>query len=125
VINKDGTNSVVSVIINRWHDNVNSLFGEEERLDGSKDTADFIRGSVGSYPNFFFVVKEEDLPDFFDLLENYKDTPEYIGKLLHYGVARNDIDFWKHYDWFQEHFYKEDPLESGMYDLNRYYYRAW
>ena len=125
VIKKDGTNSVISIIINRWHDNVNSLFGEEERLDGSKDTADFIKGSVGSYPNFFFVVKEEELPDFFDLLENYKDTPEYIGKLLHYGVARNDIDFWKHYDWFQEHFYKEDPLESGMYDLNRYYYRAW
>ena len=125
VINRDGSNSVVSIIINRWHDNVNSLFGEEERLDGSKDTADFITGSVGSYPNFFFVVKEEELPDFFDLLENYHDTPKYIDKLLHYGVARNDIDFWKHYDWFQDDFYKAEPIESGMYDLNRYYYRAW
>ena len=125
VIKKGGKDDVVSIIINRWHDNVNSLFGEEDRLDASKDTADFIRGSIGSYPNFFFVVKEDDLPDFFDLLEHYEDTPEYIGKLLHYGVARNDIDFWEHYDWFQEHFYKEQPVESGMYDLNRYYYRAW
>ena len=71
------------------------------------------------------MVNEKDLPDFFDLLENYKDTPEYVGKLLHYGVARNDTDFWKYYDWFQEHFYKEKPIQSGMYDLNRYYYRAW
>ena len=125
VIKKDGTNVVVSVIVNRWHDNVNSLFGEEKRLDGTKDTADFILGSVGSYPNFFFVVKEDDLPDFFDLLEHYEDTPEYIGKMLHYGIARNDIDFWEQYDWFQEYFYKSEPIESGMYDLNRYYYRAW
>ena len=125
VVGNDGEDSVISIIINRWHDNVNSLFDEEERLDASKDTADFILGSLGSYPNFFFVVKEDDLPDFFDLLEHYEDTPEYIGKLLHYGVARNDIDFWEHYDWFQEHFYKEQPIQSGMYDLNRYYYRAW
>ncbi len=125
VIKEEGDDVVVSVVINRWHDNVNSLFGEEDRLDASKDTADFLSGSVGSYPNFFFVVNEKDLPDFFDLLENYKDTPEYVGKLLHYGVARNDIDFWKYYDWFQEEFYKSEPLQSGMYDLNRYYYRAW
>ena len=125
VMKSDGSDAVFSIVINRWHDNVNSLFGEEDRLDPSKDTADFIEGSVGSYPNFFFVVHEKDLPDFFDLLEHYQDTPEYIGKLLHYGVARNDISFWEHYDWFQEHFNKEKPIESGLYDLNRYYYRAW
>ncbi len=125
VIKEDGSNVVLSIIINRWHNNVNSLFGEEDRLDPKKDTADFMLGSVGSYPNFFFVVKEQDLPDFFDLLEHYEDTPEYIGKLLHYGVARNDIDFWEHYDWFQNAFYKAQPVQSGLYDLNRYYYRAW
>lgn len=122
---KTAEDSVVSMVINRWHDNVNSLFGEEKRLDTAKDTVDFIEGSVGSYPNFFLVVNEEDLPDFFDMLENYQDTPEYIAKILSYGVARNDIDFWDHYDWFQEHFYEAEPVQSGMYDLNRYYYRAW
>ncbi len=122
---KNGEDRVFSMVINRWHDNVNSLFGEDDRLDPAKDTVDFIKGSIGSYPNFFLVVNEEDLPDFFDMLENYKDTPEYVGKLLHYGVARNDIDFWEQYDWFQEEFYKSEPLQSGMYDLNRYYYRAW
>lgn len=125
VVRPDANDTVVSIVINRWHDNVNSLFGEEERLDASKDTADFLIGSVGSYPNFFFVVKEEDLPDFFDLLENYKDTPEYVGKLLQYGVSRNRFDFWEHYDWFQKHFDRAEPVEAGMYDLNRYYYRAW
>ena len=125
VVKEDGNDSVFSIIINRWHDNVNSLFGEEDRLNPRKDRADFIEGSLGSYPNFFFVVKEKDLPDFFDLMENYEDTPEYIAKLLHYGVARNRLDFWEHYDWFQENFNKKAPIQAGMYDLNRYYYRAW
>ncbi|MDA3945288.1 MAG: fatty acid cis/trans isomerase [Helicobacteraceae bacterium] len=122
---KEKTDLVFSIVINRWHDNVNAMFGEAKRLDPTKDRADFIEGSVGSYPNFFLVVEEEDLPDFFDMLENYKDTPEYVAKLLNYGVVRNDLDFWKHFDWFQEHFYKAEPVQSGMYDLNRYYYRAW
>ncbi len=122
---KDGNDTVFSIVINRWHDNVNAMFGEDDRLDPSKDRADFIEGSVGSYPNFFLVVNEEDIPDFFDMLEHYQDTPEYIAKLLNYGVARNDIDFWQQFDWFQEHFYKAQPVQSGMYDLNRYYYRAW
>lgn len=122
---KEKTDVVFSIVINRWHDNVNAMFGEAKRLDPAKDRADFIEGSVGSYPNFFLVVNEEDIPDFFDMLENYKDTPEYISKLLSYGVARNDLDFWEHFDWFQERFYKAEPVRSGMYDLNRYYYRAW
>ncbi|WP_345977599.1 fatty acid cis/trans isomerase [Sulfurimonas sp. HSL3-7] len=125
VVRKEGADLVYSIVINRWHDNVNALFDEDDRLDPSKDTADFIKGSVGSYPNFFMVVKEEELPDFFDLLEHYEETPAYEARLLRYGVARNDLDFWKHYDWFQEHFYKAEPIQSGMYDLNRYYFRAW
>ncbi len=121
----NGEETVLSIVLNRWHDNVNAMFAEEERLDPTKDRADFIEGSVGSYPNFFFVVNEKDLPDFFNLLENYKDRPEYIAKLLDYGVARSDIDFWTHYDWFQAHFDRSQPVQSGLYDLNRYYYRAW
>jgi len=125
VKHRDGTDTVFSIVINRWHDNVNAMFGEDDRLDPSKDRADFISGSVGSYPNFFLVVDEEELSDFFDLLENYQDTPDCVARILGYGVARNDIDFWKHFDWFQKHFDKTQPLQSGLYDLNRYYHRAW
>jgi len=122
---KGRPDSVYTIIINRWHDNVNSLFSEEERLDPTKDTADFIEGSMGSYPNFFLVVEDDEVSDFFELLENYEDTPEYMQKVMHYGVPRSDPDFWEHYDWFQEHFNAAQPIQSGLYDLNRYYYRAW
>ncbi len=115
----------LSVVVNRWHDNVSFMFDEKKRLDPTKDETDFIFGSIGSYPNFFFDIEKKDLADFFDLLVNYQDKPEYIAKLLKYGVGRGDDSFWSHYDWFQKRFYEDDPLQAGLYDLNRYYYHAW
>jgi len=112
------------MVINRWHDNVNAMFGERYRLDPSKDSVDFIEGSLGSYPNMFFVIKERELPDFFNLLESFDGSEKDIAHLLHYAVTRDDPNFWKHFDWFQNEFYNLEPLEAGLYDLNRYYYKA-
>jgi hypothetical protein len=120
-----GEDIVVTVVINRWHDNVNALFGESDRLDPSKDTADFIRGSIGSYPNFFLEVTLEELPDFFDMLAHYEENETYIAKFMKFGIGREQEDFWEHYDWFQKRFYEQDPLQAGLYDLNRYYFKAW
>jgi hypothetical protein len=39
-------------------------------------------------------------------------------------VNRGDDDFWAMYDWFQERFNREDPVRSGLFDLNRYFYGA-
>ena len=114
-----------SLIINRWYDNVNSLFGEEDRRDSSKDTLDIVKGTYGSYPNVFFDVEENDLPDFFDMLMNFKDEEEYINKISKYTISRSNKDFWKYFDWFQKELYLEDPLNAGLYDLNRYYKTAW
>jgi len=36
-----------TLVVNRWHDNVNSLFGERDRLDSSKYSLDIIDGSIG------------------------------------------------------------------------------
>ena len=95
---KGRPDSVYTVVVNRWHDNVNSLFGEDDRLDSTKDTADFIEGSMGSYPNFFLVVEDDEVSEFFELLENYEDTPEYMQKMMKFGIPRSDPDFWEHYD---------------------------
>ena len=125
VILNDGSNVFGTLVINRWHDNVNSLFGEDDRLNPDKDTLDVLDGNVGSYPNVFTVVKEDELPDFFDMLVNFEETPEYIKKVNYYGISRKDTNFWAHYDWFQKEFNKMEPLEAGLYDLNRYYKKAW
>jgi len=116
----DGSSLVRSIVINRWHDNVNSLFNGEQ-IDSHKDTIDFIKGSIGSYPNIFAVVEEKDLPDFFDLLENFDKSDKYIAKTTKYFIGRDNADFWEHFDWFQNNFNMVDPVNAGLYDLNRYF----
>jgi hypothetical protein len=121
---KSGKDAVVSVVVNRWHDNVAFLIGEDDRLDPSRDEADFIPGLIGSYPNYFFDVTEDDLTDFIDLLNNFKGDQADLERLAKYGINRSDDRFWPAYDWFQKRFDEEEPARGGLFDLNRYYYKA-
>ena len=115
---------VASLVVNRWHDNVTYLFGEDGVLDSSRDRIDIIKGFIGSYPNYFFDITIDELPDFLDLLENMQNNPEDLRRLRNYSVNRADDDFWEHYDWFQKRFERDQPIQSGLFDLNRYYYKA-
>jgi len=119
-----GTDVSGTIVINRWHDSVAYLTGEDKRLDPSRDSADFIPGLIGSYPNYFFDVREDELPDFFDLLAHFDKSPKDMERLARYGISRNDERFWDTYDWFQQRFLEEEPVRGGLFDLNRYFYKA-
>lgn len=122
---ENGGDIAFSMVINRWHDNVAFMINEESRLDPSKDSADFIPGLIGSYPNYFFDVQEKNLPDFLELLAHFDNSyADRAGLLGEFGVNRADDRFWEIYDWFQQRFYEEEPVSSGLFDLNRYYHRA-
>jgi len=121
---QNGKDAVGSIVVNRWHDNVAFLLGEDAKLDASKDSVDFIRGLIGSYPNYFFDVLEKDLPDFFDLLEHFVGSPNDLQRLAKYGINRADDRFWDTYDWFQQRFNEDEPVRSGLFDLNRYSHTA-
>lgn len=120
----DGSDIVFSIVINRWHDNVAFMFDEKSRLDPTKDSADFIFDFIGSYPNIFVDMTLAEVPDFFDMIAHYEDTPVYRKRFFHFGITREDPRFWKAYDWFQRRFNEMHPVEAGLFDLNRYYYRA-
>lgn len=115
---------VVSAVIDRWHDNVKFVFREGKFLDPSKDRADFLPGFIGSYPNYFFVLEAADLPDFFEILDQYDGSTAYIERLGKYGVNRAQDNFWEVYDWFQNRLNETLGEKGGIVDLNRYYYLA-
>ncbi len=119
-----GRDLAFTIVINRWHDNVNFLIGEDKRLDSSKDSADFVPGLIGSYPNYFFDIPEKDLPDFIDLVAHFNKSPKDQERLAKYGVNRADERFWDAYDWFQKRFLEDEPVQGGLLDLNRYFYNA-
>ncbi|MDD4861723.1 MAG: fatty acid cis/trans isomerase [Smithellaceae bacterium] len=121
---KNGKDLAISIVINQWHNNVTHLFGEKVELDITKNSADFITGLIGSYPNYFFDVREEDLPDFFGILIRFDKSPGSYERLARYGVNRAEDRLWDMYDWFQKRFYEDEPVNGGLFDLNRYYYLA-
>ena len=121
----DGTYLSKNLVINRWHDNVNSLFNGEDVLDASKDTMDILDFSVGSYPNAFIIVGLADLADFMDLMKNMTGTDSEIKRLKKYFLSRSNPHFWEIFDWFNEEFKRKDPIKAGMYDLNRYARTLW
>lgn len=121
---KNGGDIAGSIVINRWHDNVAFMLGEDGRLDSSRDSADFIPGLIGSYPNYFVDVAEEELPDFFDLLANFTGSDRDRERVAKYGINRADQRLWETYDWFQKRFLEDNPVRGGLFDLNRYYHRA-
>ncbi|NLN13431.1 MAG: peptidylprolyl isomerase [Arcobacter skirrowii] len=120
----DGSNLVYSMVINRWHDNVALMFKEESRLDPSKDDIDFVEGFVSAYPNMFFVINQDDIPSFFNSLKNFKNSTECVKNISRFAINRANPSFWEHYDWFTKEFEKSNPIEFGLFDLNRYYHKA-
>jgi len=118
----DNTDLIYSMLVNRWHNNVSFMFNEDLRLDPKKDKLNFIEGFIGSYPNIYLDIKEDEISGFFDLLSNYsKDSEDYNSKIRKFTINRSDADFWNVYDWFQNKYYESDRLNSGLFDLNRYY----
>ena len=121
---KSGKDIAGTIVVNRWHDNVAFLLDEDARLNPSKDRADFLQGLIGSYPNYFVDVREEDLPDFIDLLAHFEKNPRDIARLRKYGINRADDRFWETYDWFQRRLNEDEPVRGGLFDLNRYFSNA-
>lgn len=122
MVDDDEANDIyLSMLINRWHDDVTTLYGEEDRLRPEKDTGVFLRRFVGSYPNYFFEISKEDIPDFLHLLATFNASAEHVEALNRWGVNRMQSNFWEVYDRFQKRFDESEEIDGGLFDLNRYY----
>jgi len=120
----DKDDVVVSLVVNRWHDNVTEMFSEKKNLNHTLDNIDFLPGFVGSYPNYLYDVKLSDLPEFLEMIDHFDIKNGSLEKIKKFGINRGEDNFWEYFDWFQKRFLKENPISAGLFDLNRYYYKA-
>jgi hypothetical protein len=119
---RPGKESLVYTLVrNRAHLNVSFVLVEQFFFDPEHDTLNVMRGFVGSYPNFFFVVQLDDAQDFVRQLLEMKEGDGSLANLVStYGVRRRDPILWPTLDFFHGKFYADSPLEAGLFDINRY-----
>jgi Fatty acid cis/trans isomerase (CTI) len=111
---------VYSIVRNKAHTNVAFIFGEEKRRRPENDTLTIVEGFMGSYPNFFFQVKADQLEVFVDALHAIENIDDFARFVENYGVRRSSADFWAASDWFNAQYKRTNPVEAGLLDLNRY-----
>lgn len=111
---------VYTVIRNRKLLNVSFIFAENLRHEPEKDTLTVVPGFIGSYPNQFFAVPKQQLPEFVGYLSHTHSDAEldlFFGK---YAVRRTDPKIWPYYDWFNKKHQEQSPESAGLFDISRY-----
>jgi hypothetical protein len=119
----EGNHKLYSLIRNRSHSNVSSLFDEASREIPKEQTLTITEGIIGTYPNSFLDITVEQLPGFVDALQAMKGEPDYHQLLTDYGVRRTHPKFWNYSDWVTEYYYRELPVDAGLLDYNRFHNR--
>ncbi|PSJ48242.1 peptidylprolyl isomerase [Zobellella endophytica] len=111
---------VYSLLHNRDHSNVAFMLGEDLRLRPHNDTLTVLPGIVGSYPNFIFNVKLEELDDFVAALMAMARAEDIHTLARHFGIRRTHPEFWSYFHDMHRYLQETTPLEAGLLDMNRY-----
>ncbi len=112
-----------SLIRNKAYKNVTSFLADErerDRADIEQDSLTVVNWLEGSYPNFFFSVAGSEIDAFTEQcaeIRNHKDYERFVDR---YGIRRTSPGFWATADWFQDEYAHNQPVVSGLFDLNRY-----
>ena len=122
-VDTDGTDNgalMYTLTKNRELMNVSFMMLESYRSLPDEDNLTVLRGFAGSYPSYFFSVKAADLPEFAASMEALRGEGDVTGLTDRYGVHRTDPTFWSYSDWFNQEYRNIQPVQAGIFDLNRY-----
>ncbi len=109
-----------TMLRNSAHSNIAQLFKEDQRRLPDEDSLTLVRGFIGAYPNYFFQVEESELAKFAAAIAELKSAQDYARLRDRYGVSRNAPWFWRFADKAHARHRWQDPVEYGLFDLNRY-----
>ncbi len=109
-----------SLLRNRRHSSVSFMLGESLRYEEQLDSLTIVPKLIGSYPNLMFNLKSTEIDTFVSNLKSI-DSEEGFNRLIDkWGVRRMNPDFWNILHGFTQQMQAQQPLESGIYDINRY-----
>ena len=114
-----GEPKVFTIVRNSAHSNINGLLTEEDNRLIEEDYLTLVPGILGSYPGAMYRVSAFRLPQLVTELAALDDESDYQRFMDRYGVRRTDPRFWQHSDEIHTLFFKQQPLNAGILDLNR------
>ena len=116
----DGRPQIVSLVRNTAHTNVAHMFDEAERLRPKEDTLLALDGVVGAYPNAFFAVDPEKLPNFVEAVGKLGNEADLVRLTERFGVRRTDPRFWPTSDALHTEWRRTAPKEAAVLDYSRF-----
>ncbi len=116
----DDKPEVYSMIHDKAHTNVAFLFDEAARRAPEDDALTILPGVIGSYPNFFFKLRQDQISDFIQDLRSITSQEDWMQVVADYGVRRTSEEFWATSDQIHAVFLQDMPVQAGILDLNRY-----
>jgi hypothetical protein len=120
VLPRRGAPRYYTLIHNRAFSNNAQLFNEDDRRLPDEDTLTVVKGFLGAYPNQFFQVTEGELDTFAGVINSLASDEDYGRLVERFGVRRTAPWFWKLADDMHAHYFDTQPVEAGLFDLNRY-----
>ncbi len=108
-----------SLINNSAHSNVAHLLSENKRRIPEEDTLTLVAGIVGTYPNAFFKVTEQELANFVSALSLMSNEQDYQTLKDNYAIRRTNKNFWQYADKLHAWYRLNQPNSAGLLDFNR------
>jgi hypothetical protein len=114
----DGSSRLFTLLSNRAHNNITSLFFEQFNRLPEEDSLTVANGVVGDYPNVLLQVAATELEDFAGALRRLATPADYAALLDAYGVRRTDPGFWRQSDAVHADYRRQQPLLAGWLDYS-------
>jgi hypothetical protein len=115
--------SVYTIISHdKFYHHENPLISNSKRIHMLGDgTLSIFRGILGDYSYIYFDIDSREKGAAFvkDILA-LKTATAYENLKNHYGVRRNNENFWAVADWMVNWNRQENPIEGGIIDLSKY-----
>jgi len=108
-----------TVVKDTGHLNVTHLLTEKNELAPDENALTVVPGLIGAYPNAFFRLERQQLPEFIDAVAKLDTDDGYKSLVERFAVRRTDPNFWKFSDRLQAEESRRGLRDRGLLDYNR------